>query len=213
MIYTNLQDLLKRIKANFIGQLPGTSAQLKMAPEGRDIFINQELNPKDSAVLILFYSDNGELKFPLIRRPAYDGHHSGQMAFPGGKRDHTDVNIIATAIRETCEEIGICHSFIDVLGCLSPLHIPISNMVVTPVVAFTEVQPQFIRCEKEVEEIFTVSIKELLNPDSKKSELWNYREKDWMVPFYLLQGQKVWGATAMILSELEELIKQGAEQS
>jgi len=204
----NYQAFKSLIQIQLNRPMPGKEVQLKMAPENRNVLLNNELIPRESAVLILFYKNGDEIKFPIIRRPSYEGYHSGQMALPGGKHEKCDKDLTATALREAFEEIGVCIENIEVAGCLTPLHIPISNSLVTPVVAFTNELSLFVIDPKEVDEIFTVSIDEFLNPANKITEQWSIQGKNWRIPFYLLQGQKVWGATAMILSELEELIKQ-----
>ena len=181
-------------------------AQDLMMPQGRLTIPDFTKPPKQSAVLILFYPDKDGIYFPLIRRPRYDGAHSGQMALPGGKREKEDEDLIYTALRETCEEIGVCLGKADVLGVLSEHFIPVTNMIVLPVIGVLHETPIFEPEPNEVEEIFTINLQEFFNRENKKRETWKLRGQDVEVPFYLLKHQKVWGATAMILSELEYLL-------
>lgn len=182
------------------------NAQQKMMPKGRITNPDFTNPPKKSAVLILFYPDSGAICFPLIRRPNFNGAHSGQMALPGGKFEDTDHDLIHTALRETHEEIGIPRTSIRVLGLLSDHFIPITNLLVQPVIGFVNHKPTFITNKNEVAELFEINLKEFLTDDIKKRELWNLRGNPVEVPFYFLQNQKVWGATAMILSELENVL-------
>lgn len=198
-------DFLQKLKIHLAGAL-NKQAQEFMMPKGRITTPDFSNPPQKSAVLILFYPDNGKIMFPLIRRPKYNGVHSGQMALPGGKREKDDTDLIHTALRETCEEIGICKTKVQVLGVLSDHYIPITNMMVQPVVGFVHEKPDFMIDENEVDELFTIGLDEFLNKEIKMQEMWNLRGHEVEVPFYLMQKQKVWGATAMILSELESLI-------
>jgi len=203
-IFGELQKLLA-------GQKPGVSAQRLMMPENRDLFIIEK-NPRKSAVLIALYQPNGsndfsQIYFPVIRRSVYNGHHSGQMALPGGKHEQSDSNLIDTALREANEEIGINPDKVIILGNLTELYVPVSNITILPVVAYLNSKPDFTINKSEVDSVFTVSLDELLSSESKKSEEQNIHGLKANVPYYLFSGCKVWGATAMILSEFEQIIK------
>jgi 8-oxo-dGTP pyrophosphatase MutT (NUDIX family) len=185
--------------------LPGEKAHKLMMPEGRNLYPSNGDTPRLSAVLILFYEEEGELYFPLIKRPTYNGAHSGQMAFPGGKHEPGE-SIDQTALRETHEEIGVPSEQVELIGQLSDLYIPVTNMLVKPFVAISKKKPIFKLDPIEVAALHPVNIKEFLNPQIKITEQWDIRGIGVKVPFYLLDEQKVWGATAMILSELEEIV-------
>jgi 8-oxo-dGTP pyrophosphatase MutT (NUDIX family) len=202
-----MHNFIENIRYLLNKPLPGPDIQLKMAPESRKLFPSSAEKPCESAVLVLFFCHKGQIKFPLIRRPLYNGHHSGQMAFPGGKMDCNDAGLKETALRETHEEIGICPADIEILGHLTELFIPVSNMLVTPYVGYCPNIPRFIKNVNEVDELFQITLNDLLNQSFKKIEKWPFMGKEWDVPFYLFEGQKVWGATAMILSELEEIAR------
>jgi 8-oxo-dGTP pyrophosphatase MutT (NUDIX family) len=177
-----------------------------MEPESRKIFPPLSDDARKSAVLILLYQKNNEWFFPLIRRPLYEGHHSGQMALPGGKWEEHDLSLKETALRETCEEIGICSTEIKILGQLTDLFIPVSNNVVNPFIGFLASEPVFQIDKNEVEAIYPISVDSLSDDTNKRNEPWPFMDKVWQVPFYYLGQQKVWGATAMILSEFETIL-------
>ena len=127
------------------------------------------------------------------------------MAFPGGKYDETASNLTNTALRECYEEIGIPMDEIEVIGQLSNLYIQVTNMQVTPVVGFLNKVPTYKLDAFEVEKLFIIELADIFNPLNKVKETWNFRGNDIEVPFYNLQSQKVWGATAMMLSEFEQI--------
>jgi len=203
---TYFDQLLEEIQHNLNENLPGEWAQNLMMPEGRINSAAPNIKPVPSAVLIVFFEDNKEIFFPIIRRPVYEGLHSGQMGFPGGKFENSDTTLIYTALRETEEEIGVNINDIVVLGTLSTLYIPVTNMHVTPVVGYLKSKPNYILDAHEVDTLFNVNIRDILTKSKKANEVWNIRGLEVDVPFYHIQEQKIWGATAMILSELEQML-------
>ncbi len=188
--------------------LPGVEAHLRMAPIDRlkknEIYKPNE-NTRVSSVLILFYPDEGRLHFPMIVRPQNSGVHSGQIALPGGKKDEEDEDLIATALRETQEEIGVVVDRSQILGQLSHLYIPPSNFLVYPFVAAIHQKPEFVPSVQEVDELLSIDLDSFLTnqiPQEREIEARYMRAK---VPCYELNGKIVWGATAMILSELQSI--------
>ena len=146
--------------------------------------------------------------FPLIKRPVYKGKHSGQISFPGGKRELTDRDLLHTAIRETEEEIGISSKQILPLHALSKIYIPPSQFIVNPYLMFSEDSLSFKADEIEVEKILEINIKDLL--DDRNLKQTKLKHSDNLVintPYFDLNDQVVWGATAMILSEFKDLLK------
>ncbi len=206
MNFTDLYQFADNLKQQLLGEKPGFMAHEMMIPKGRLLFPEKGNPPRQSAVLLLFYKKNGIIYFPLIRRPVYDGMHSGQMALPGGKQEPADTSLIQTALRESAEEIGINPEQLFVLGTLSEIYIQVTHMMVLPVVAFVNEPPVFKTDPHEVDMLFEIPLIDVLKPETKKTEIWNLRGTATEVPFYLLNHQKVWGATAMILSELKELL-------
>lgn len=203
----NKKNTIPNLQKKLSEERPGIKAQKLMMPEGRIISPKHNVNPIQSAVLLAIYVDNNSLKFPLIRRPIYNGSHSGQMALPGGKFEKSDIDLTNTALRESYEEIGIKPADVEVLGSLTNLYIPVTNMHVKPIVGFLNKTPNFKIDKNEVDKLFTIHINDLIKPAYKTKETWDLKGNNVEVPFYNLQKQKVWGATAMILSEFEQIIK------
>lgn len=205
-----INDFAKKLADN-LKVLPGHSAQEKMAPEHRLPHHQWEpyyAHARLGGVLILFYPRNAGIHTVLIQRPAYEGVHSGQVGFPGGQKEEADKSIIATALREANEEVGIDAQSARVIGCLTQLYVPPSNFLITPVVAYAAVPPQFVIDKTEVEEIIEPNIAELL--DEKAKGVKSIRVMQGITiqaPYYDIRGKTVWGATAMIISELNEVLK------
>ena len=157
-------------------------------------------------MLILFYPYQEEIYFPLILRPAYDGVHSGQVAFPGGRYELTDENLIRTALREAQEEIGLRLTDVRILGCLTELFIPPSNFYVLPVIATMPYRPDFYPDAREVEDIFEIKLNEISDAGIIGSSTLQIRGEEVLAPHYEVNGYKIWGATAMMISELLTVI-------
>jgi 8-oxo-dGTP pyrophosphatase MutT (NUDIX family) len=202
-----IETFIKSLQEKFPKEHSIPLAHQLMMPLGRIMVPDHTNPPLKSAVLLLLYPKEGQLYFPIIRRPVYNGMHSGQMALPGGKKEELDASLEQTAVREACEEIGICSSDIRILGHLTELFIAVTNIQVLPVVAFARHEPSFVLDAHEVDELFRIPLTDLLNPELKKRELWDLRGQEVEVPFYHLSNHKVWGATAMILSEFESMAK------
>ena len=207
----NINCIKKRIDTHSQSGLPGISAHKKMAPPER---INSNYTPEpknapESAVLILLYEDEQGLQLPLIKRSNNGSVHSGQIGLPGGKTEPADPDHIYTALRETEEEIGVKVNKQDVVGELSPLYIPVSNFIVRPVVAYFPEKPVFKLNPAEVDEIHTISLDDFLKTDItiKKLKLQN-RPVD--IPFFCIGKTEIWGATAMIISELKDILTKKA---
>ncbi len=204
-----MSDFISKIKERISDSLPGTAAQLKMAPATR---INQLIAPhnaRQSGVMVLLFMED-EVWHTLLMQRTEDGHtHSGQISFPGGKKEESDRDIIETAARECEEEIGIDKSTISVIGTISPLYIPPSNFHVTPVVGFLPGNFAMKISEQEVHEVYKISLSYLFDDKIKeKRSIVTSQNLRLESPVYVLSNSKVvWGATAMIISELEHLIK------
>jgi 8-oxo-dGTP pyrophosphatase MutT (NUDIX family) len=179
-----------------------------MAPSGRrgtDLSNLNKAQVKHAAVLALFVPVEEQVHLLLTKRVTYPGVHSGQMSFPGGRKEIGDPDYQATALRETHEEIGVPSERITLKGALTPLYIPPSNFYVEPFVGILNKHQPFTPEAREVESIHLVPFDDILNEVNVHYEehlLGGIKTK---VPFYLLNNQKVWGATAMIISELKSL--------
>lgn len=190
--------------------LPGVLAHQTMAPVSRVVKpfdIAEYSDAKVGCVMLLFYPKGDEVHLVLIKRPDYDGTHGGQVSFPGGKSEHGDLDEAFTALRETEEEIGVPRDTIRVLGKLSNVYIPPSNFFVYPFIGYSDSYPNFFPDPQEVAFIIETPIKILLDDGIKSTVKINRPEISFDAPCYLIEGQAVWGATAIILSEMEWLLK------
>jgi len=199
------QNFINSLKQNLKQELPGQDAQYKMVSPERfriDIAEMDKLNARQAAVLILFYALNNEPHLVFMQRNAYPGVHSNQISFPGGKYELHDQNLIATALRESYEELRILTQQVNVLGKLSKIYIPPSNFVVEPVVGFTSKRPDFVAHELEVAEVIEIPFAKFVSKQSIQTVSVQSGEKKHDVPAYVIDGKVIWGATAMMLSEL-----------
>jgi len=207
----NFSEFSEQLSRQLQLPLPGYEAQYKMAREFRDHPVDTEryhANARMGAVLILFYPKEDNIHTVLIQRPTYQGVHSAQVAFPGGKKDEGDADLIETALREANEEVGIDKNKITVAGQLTHLYIPPSNFLVTPVVAFSETRPEFVLQTDEVDEIIEVDLNTLMNESLISEKTIHLQQNiNLKVKYYDIFGRTVWGATAMMIAELNEILK------
>ena len=185
--------------------LPGRASQYRMAPRPRPGAEYNEIPKADArrgAVLVLFYPHQGQIFIPLILRPNYGGVHSGQVGLPGGGHEAIDVDLTATALREAHEEVGVNPDQVTILGHLSQLFVSPSNYLVQPTVAWSERRPEFHIDPYEVAELIEAPLSALLDPNNLHEEEWRLRDRSATVPFFAIQDHVIWGATAMMLSEL-----------
>lgn len=165
-----------------------------------------------SGVLILIYPDKGKIHTPCILRPKYDGVHGGQVSFPGGKAEPGDRDIVETALREASEEIGVDPTMVKVIGKLTDLYIPPSNFLVTPVVGYSLSRPVFSIDPFEVEKLLEIDLLNLLyEPVIEQLKIVTRDGLEIEAPAYMMDGNVIWGATAMIISELREIVNHSQE--
>lgn len=184
-----------------------------MAPSYRPRLSKEQIaayNPRISAVLIVLYEQDGQLTTALTQRHAYQGVHGGQMSFPGGKREEGDPDLIHTALREAEEEIGVKRDELELLGQLSELYIPPSNFLVQPVIAFMPGQRQFTPQANEVEKIVEIPLNYFMDDANVnlQTEIKLFNGTIVRVPAVTYKGHVIWGATAIIISELVWLLKE-----
>ncbi len=207
----NFNAFIDDLKRALADPLPGREAQFFMEPLTRQIELERQrnrANAKLSAILILLYPKDKKICTVMIKRPVYDGVHSGQIAFPGGKKEEEDIDLIQTALRETEEEIGIKQNSINFIGLLTNLYIPPSNFNVQPVIAYTKSMPNFILEENEVDSILEIDIEEFIKPQNiMHKKVLSRNNLRLSVICYFIQNEIIWGASAMIISEFVEIIK------
>lgn len=200
--------LFRLLEIRLKGNMPGLDAQLKMSPHPRPGHRKHD-EVDDSClkagVLVLLYPWDGRLFLVLTRRTEQMRHHQAQISFPGGRQEPGE-DLVRTALRETEEELGIRFDSPRLLGMLTPLYVPPSHTCIHPVVAMLPKRPEFVRSPKEVEDVIEVPVRHLQDSANVHEEIWTIRGIPVKVPFYLFKGNKVWGATAMILAELLELL-------
>ncbi len=189
-------------------ELPGEKAQFNMAayykvPISPDMIA--ALEPRIGAVMILLIWKDEQWNLTLMKRPPYDGIHGGQISFFGGKKEDQDQNLVDTAIREATEEGGQELSQSKLLGALSPLYIQASNFLVHPYIFYTDAIINFEPDKNEVEEIFLIPLLDYFKY-KKETNITLKNGISFNAPAYIFDDYVIWGATAMILSELEELL-------
>ncbi len=200
-----LQSLEKALK----GPKPGLKAQLKMITNprpGNKTYQEVEDSSFKAGVLVLLYPWKKRLHLVLTRRTPSVLFHQGQISFPGGRQDRGE-SLRQTALREAREELKIEPAEVRILGELTPLYIPPSNYCIYPVVAAADRRPDFQPSSHEVAEVIEVPVGHLLDDANIRREVWTIRGIQADVPFYFFKGHKIWGATAMVLAELIELLK------
>lgn len=208
----NFQDFLNGIPKIEREILLGEVAHLKMVPpERKEIMKDLDLEakkPKKAAVMMLFYPKNTLTHLVLIIRNAYPGVHSSQIAFPGGRAEEFDSNLQETALRETYEEIGIPSHKINVVRPFTQIYIPPSNFMVYPFLGYCEHEITFKLQEEEVAGIIELPLSEFMDDSIVVSKSMNTSYSEAIeVPSFKVNEHYVWGATAMMLSELKETLK------
>lgn len=208
----DFQQIIQRLESRLQAPLPGAQAHepMRAVPSGAVIpKFEHKVPPKPGSVLMLLYPDaNGIIKFPLIKRPDYLGAHSGQVSFPGGKAEEGETPFI-TALREAEEEVGVPASQVNVLGRLSDFFVVPSNFMVTPVVGYATKEPIFIPDKIEVSRILQGEIEQLISDDAPRTkEILAAGRYPMTAPHFEIDGEIVWGATAMMLNELRILLRE-----
>lgn len=193
--------------------LPGEKARVLMSPPGRKqlalLARKKKRSAKQAAVFALFYpSPTNETLLLLIKRRPYKGVHSSQISFPGGKYAESDKTLLHTAYRETYEEVGIQHEFIEEVFPMSSIYIPPSNFKVQPYVGLLKEQPTFQTCNREVEKVISIPFEILYNGSivtrHRVSTSYGIEVE---VPCYKFKSEIIWGATAMMISEILSLFR------
>jgi 8-oxo-dGTP pyrophosphatase MutT (NUDIX family) len=161
---------------------------------------------KKAGVLILFYPKQNELILILTRRTKLVQYHPNQISFPGGQCEPNE-DPLGAGLRETQEELGIPPDKIKIIGQLTPFYIPPSNYCIYPAVGILDKLPTYKPREKEVAEVIEVPLVHMLDSRNTIREIWKLNNRKVKVPFYLYKNHKIWGATAMVLAELLDVIR------
>lgn len=206
-----MDHFITQLAERFQKPLPGQEAQFKMAHVARRAVIPTPLDARKAGVLALFYPKDQDWHLVFIERDASNPNdrHGGQISFPGGKYEEADGTLANTALREAQEEVGINPKKIELLGPLTELYIPVSNFQVCPFVGFTSELPTFVAQTSEVKAILEVPFALLQQPEIIQTIDLQLTQNIILkgVPYFDLFGKVVWGATAMMLSELLEMMR------
>jgi 8-oxo-dGTP pyrophosphatase MutT (NUDIX family) len=201
-----MQGLIYELKKALSANLPGLEAQSKLAPEFRNLYPEKENKIHASILLLVFKNEINKLTTVLMKRPTYEGHHSGQISFPGGKSEAIDTSHRETALRESYEELGIPPNKVEIIGQLTDLYIPISNFIVHPFIGYCAEKPVFKINKKEVNYLIFCTLQQMIKLNISFTSM-SYKSNTYKVPYFDISNEMVWGATAMILSELIEILK------
>jgi 8-oxo-dGTP pyrophosphatase MutT (NUDIX family) len=188
--------------------LPGRAAHLSMAVRPRlgDRPDLPDPCPNEAGVLVLLYEREGQLVIPVTLRTETVETHKGQLSLPGGAREPQDSDFAQTALRETCEELGIPENVPEIWGALTPLYIPPSRFCVHPYVGYASEVYALRADPNEVAEVLEVPLQHLLDPATRQVETHLRGNQRFQVPVYRVAGHRIWGATAMILAEFLALL-------
>ncbi|MGC9521695.1 MAG: NUDIX hydrolase [Anaerolineae bacterium] len=198
---------MRQLERALDGELPGVAAQVQMASHPGRSLPSPSDRPRQSAVLALLHRASRELELVFTLRPPSLRHHGGQISFPGGGMEPQDATLKATALRETAEELGISTQQVEILGELSPLFIAHSDNLVHPFVGWVPDLPPLNPDPVEVSSVISIPVRVLLDPQTVDVYRWRRNGQMLTAPCYRVNGTSIWGATAMILNELLELIR------
>ena len=203
-----INKIAEQIKERLKKPLPGNEAHLttRIKTKSEVTFPNTQETARPAAVLILLFPFEDEIQFFLTKRTEDVEHHKGQISLPGGIRENNE-SLNETALRETKEEVGIDSTKIIISGSLTPFFIPVTGYIVHPFIGWCKEKPSTKIHDVEVNQLFSVSITELIDEKTLKTEQWDIRGYDAIVPYYNFEKCKVWGATAAILSEFKSILE------
>lgn len=207
MLQFEFRKIKAQIRDALTHELPGEKAHRLLLPRGRELNPKTDIATLQSSVLMLLFPIDDQINTCLIRRPATMRNHAGQIAFPGGRYENSDQDLIQTALRESNEETGTDSSNIEILGALTPLYVQVSNFTINPFIGWTDKMPDFKIDKREVDELVIIPIDQFSHHSSSQlrevSTIYGVIE----VPGFYIDELFIWGATAMIISEFNELYK------
>ena len=197
-----------RLKEAIKRELPGEKAHRLLLPPGRELYPTGDKSTIiQSSVLMLLIPDHGKISTCLIRRPATMRNHSGQIAFPGGRFEPTDKDLMQTALRESYEEIGTDANQIEIIGALTPLYVQVSNFTINPFLGWIDAMPDFKIDNHEVEDLIIIPVEKLLHHATFQVQKVTTIHGIFEVPGFYVGKSFIWGATAMVISEFNEIYK------
>ena len=203
MIPLFIERLSERLKMD----LPGKDSQYKMMVRPQRFKLNEyQKKGRPASVLLLLYPLNEGWSFFLTKRSHDVEHHKGQIALPGGMVEKNE-SLENAAIRETNEEIGIEKSQMNIIGCLTSFYVPVSKFEIFPYVGWTSSEPKTLIHNKEVDHVFSVTVKDLMLKKNRKFKKGMFSDHSVSIPYFALGGEMVWGATSMVLSEFKDILK------
>lgn len=205
-----IEELAEKLKQRIEAGLPAILSHQKLYSYKRQSVeeVLRRNDHRDSAVLMLLYPDKNELKLVFMLRPVYDGIHSGQVCFPGGRMETSDANLWKTATREAYEELKIRESEIKQIAELSSIYVPPSNFLIHPFLAFSTQRPNFKADEREVEEIIEIPLQELQKKENlRETKIYVQKRGELKVKGFHYNSKFIWGATSMILMEFLDVLE------
>lgn len=204
-----MMETIQKIERRMQVPLPGRDAQLRMAHATRRQYVAAPTAARQAAVLLVLFPQNGEWNIVFIERNANDrDQHGGQISFPGGKAEPHDGSMLNTALREAEEEVGIAQHQVKILGGLTELYIPVSNFQVHPFLGYLEAAPAYEVQVEEVNAVLEVPLSHFQQQGVRQFTDIQVNPQLVLknVPYFDLYGRVLWGATAMMLNELLELL-------
>lgn len=197
-----IPDAMRQLAAVLQHHRPGPEIRQAMAPsQRRNNPMAEDRAMRTAGVLMLLYREQNAWHMPLIVRSRYEGPHSGQIALPGGRSEPGDPDLWHTATRESEEEVGVARNGVQRIGVLPSIFIPNSRYEVTPYIGWVDGTVQFRPAASEVAEVLPLPLDLLLDPQWMRRDVWKIRGQDIEVPYYQFGPHRIWGATAMMLSE------------
>jgi len=198
-----------QLKKQLEKRLPGSISHIKMLPAGRDLGMpSEQLHYHESAVLILLFPFQQQIQICLIRRPGTMKNHAGQIAFPGGKREKEDEDLVQTALREAYEEIGVPGESVEIIGELSNVYVQISAFLIKPVLGWLKEKPEIMIDSDEVDEVIFISLEDLADHGNRCERMIDTSTGIIRAPGFEIGGLFIWGATAMMLAELIDIYQE-----
>lgn len=208
MLASEITAVKARLKESVKRELPGAKTHRLLLPPGRELNPNGDKSTiLQSSVLMLLFPVHQKINTCLIRRTATMRNHSGQIAFPGGRYELSDKDLMQTALRESFEEIGTDSNQVEIIGSLTPLYVQVSNFIINPFLGWSDTVPDFKIDNHEVESLIMIPVEKLVHHSTFQVQNVTTIHGTFEVPGFYVGGSFIWGATAMIISEFNEIYR------